>query len=220
MASITRFGRLDKAFGYGSSELLNRLARLSVLFEDFRIEWYALRGDVSFGDLDTIGSKYRAIYFLRRSLVTLNEFQGGLTQLQITDEFKRAKSSLSKMDADEITAANLFFQQNSDRMKEFRNELGGHLKLAGIEFATAHFTSDVSGKIEWNTHKSDDHCLSLELHYANEIVAGAISSRLQGRKDLVEELREALEFIMQGYVHVQGSMYALTHAFLWDRFGT
>src|ERR1039457_5197908 len=120
MSSITRLSRLDQVFSYGKSELLNRLARLSVLYEDFRIEWYALRGDVPFGDLDTIGNKYRTVYFLRRSLATLNEYQGGLTQVMTTDEFKRAKPSLSKMDASEIVAANSYFQKNTQRIKELR----------------------------------------------------------------------------------------------------
>jgi hypothetical protein len=217
MSSITRLSRLDQVFRYGKSELLNRLARLSVLYEDFRIEWYALRGDIPFGDLDTIGNKYRTVYFLRRSLATLNEYQGGLTQVLTTDEFKRAKPGLSEMDASEIVAANSYFQKNTQRIKELRNEFGGHLKLASVEFATTHFSSDVFGKVTWDSPKTEG--LSLELHYANEVVAGAISSRLQGGANLVDELRTALEVIMQGYVHVQGSMLALTHAFLWDRFG-
>jgi hypothetical protein len=124
------------------------------------------------------------------------------------------------MDVREIVAANQYFQSKAERIKELRNEFGGHLKLGSVEFATAHFSSDVIGKMTWDSPTTEEHCLSLELHYANEIVAGAISSRLQGGANLVDELRTALEVIMQGYVHVQGSMLALAHAFLWDRFGT
>jgi len=61
MRSTIRFGRLDRVFNYGTSELLNRLARLSILFEDLRIEWCGLPETISLGDLDTIGTDYRRI---------------------------------------------------------------------------------------------------------------------------------------------------------------
>lgn len=98
MRSTTRFGSLDRVFNYGTSDLLNRLARLSVLFEDLRIEWCGLPENISLGDLDTIGKDYRMNYFLRRSLVTLIEFRDGLTQVLYTNDFSRAKPTLSEMD--------------------------------------------------------------------------------------------------------------------------
>jgi hypothetical protein len=60
--------------------------------------------------------------------------------------------------------------------------------------------------------------LWLELHYANELVAGVISSKLQG-VSVQDELVNALEMIFDSYGHVLGATCALVHAFLWGRFG-
>jgi hypothetical protein len=219
VSSVTRISGLDRVFCYGSSDLLNGLARLSVLYEDFRIEWYGLNALASFGALDTIGKQYRALYFLRRSLATLTEYHGCLAQILSTREFKSVAPSLAKMHAADITAANRYFQGNLSQIKELRNELGGHFKPGSVEFATANLPPDICGKVTWCSQRREDNQLSLELHYANEVLAGAISSRLQGGVDLVEELQKALDVVMQGYTHVHCSMLALARAFLWDRFG-
>jgi hypothetical protein len=136
MRSITRIGSLDRVFSYGTSELLNRLAQLSVLFEDLRIEWGGLPENISLGDLDTIGSDYRRNYFLRRSLVTLIEFRDCLTDVLFTKEFRNAQSTLSAMDKELITTADQYFKTHNKRMKEFRNMFGGHLDQESVKFAT------------------------------------------------------------------------------------
>ena len=219
MSSLSRLSSLDRVFSHGRSQLLNKRACLSVLYEDFRIEWCGLNAETSFGDLDTIGRKYRALYFLRRSLGTITEYQGCLTQLLSTKEFTEAEPFVAKVHSAEIRAANWYFQTNSKRIRELRNEFGVHLKLSSIEFATSSLTSKTVGEVTWCSPEKGDHRLSLELHYANEILAAAIGSRLQGGVDLVDELQKALNIIMTGYVHIQGS-YCLAsseHAhFLWE----
>jgi hypothetical protein len=146
-SSTTRVGKLDRVFLYGTSELLNHLARLSILFEDLRIEWGALPENISLGDLDTIGKDYRRNYFLRRSLVTLIEFQDGLTRVLYTKEFRRAKSTLSEMDRELINTAEQYFKTHGKRMNELRNAIGGHLDLRTIEFATSSFGPAFHGKV-------------------------------------------------------------------------
>lgn len=37
--------------------------------------------------------------------------------------------------------------------------------------------------------------------------------------DALEEVRKLSAIIFEGYNHAQGAMYALGHAFLWERFG-
>lgn len=44
MGTITRFGTLKWVFRSGQSELLNAIARLSVLYEDLRLEMGEFRG--------------------------------------------------------------------------------------------------------------------------------------------------------------------------------
>ena len=218
MPATSRFGSLQRVFRGGESPLLNHVARLSVLYEDFRIERGALLAEeTSLGEIDTLGQHYRTMYFIRRSLGTLIEFQGGLTQLMSLGEFKAARQRLSKKDGDCIDAANLYFQKHAARMKELRNEFGGHLKASAIEFCTSSFPPDLVGKVTWNSSNVKGR-LWLELHYANELVAGVISSKLQG-VSVQDELVNALAMIFDSYGHVLAATYALVHAFLWDRFG-
>ena len=56
------------------------IARLSVLFEDLRIEEYASRPE-KLEELDIIGKSYRKMYFLRRSIATLVEFASAIEML-------------------------------------------------------------------------------------------------------------------------------------------
>jgi hypothetical protein len=220
IASRTRFGQLDRVFNNGKSDLLNAIARLSVLYEDFRIERSALTPEEgALGELDTLGHGYRMVYFLRRSLATLTEFHGGFTQIQQMSEFKNARTRFDETDAKFIDLANRYLQGHKGRIKELRNEFGGHLKQESVTFAVANASSGVIGKMTWNFSKTEDGALSLELHFANEIIGGAISSKLQDGVEIVEELQKALEEIIGAFVHVQGAMYALAHAFLWERFG-
>src|SRR5579862_5472808 len=135
-SSRTRFGRLDRVFKNGGSDLLNAIARLAVLYEDFRIEKGGLPPpEGALGELDTLGHSYRLIYFLRRSVATLTEFHGGLTTIQQMPEFKAAKASLSKQDAKYIDQANHYFQEHRERLKELRNAFGGHLKQESVTLA-------------------------------------------------------------------------------------
>jgi hypothetical protein len=177
-SSITRFGHLDRVFENGSSELLNAIARLSVLYEDFRIERSGLAPpEGAFGEMDTLGHGYRMLYFLRRSVATLTEFHRGLTQILQMPGFKSAP--FNKQDAEGIDLANHWFQSHRKRLKELRNEFGGHLQQGSVTFANVKASHGVVGKVVWNRSKIGDGALALELHFANEIIGGAISSKLQ-----------------------------------------
>ncbi|HVP49253.1 MAG TPA: hypothetical protein VMT32_21820 [Bryobacteraceae bacterium] len=217
MSAITRFGDLGKIFRGGRSELLNIVAQLSVLYEDLRLEVGELHIVYGNGELEEPEMQYRGIYFLRRCLQTLSEFRGGLTRLRMTSEFKQTVGSLTAVDASYIAAADKYLQQNSDRIKELRNELGGHFRLAGIEFAAKHF-SNVVGKVTWNRTPGPG-SPGLECPFAADLVAGAISSKMQAGTDAHTELRRALAIISEGSLHAQGAMCALVHAFLWEEFG-
>jgi hypothetical protein len=218
MPANTRFGCLQRVFLNGESLLLNHIARLSVLYEDFRIERGALMAEEgALGEIDTLGQHYRTMYFIRRSLGTLLEFQGGLTQLVGSPEFKGARQRLPKEYCDYIDAANRYFQEHVGRLKGLRNEFGKHLKANAVKWATSNFSPDVVGKVAWNSSGADER-LYLELHYSNELVAGVISCKLQG-VSVYDELNNALATIFDSYIHVQTATNSLVHAFLWERFG-
>jgi hypothetical protein len=216
--TISRFADLGKVFKDGESELLNVIAQLSVLYEDLRLEIGELHIVYGQGELEEPNMQYRGIYFLRRSLVTLSEFRGGLTRLRMTGEFKQAVGRLSAVDASHIAAADKYLQQNSARITELRNEFGGHVQPGSIEFATKH-VSNVVGKVTWNRAPAPG-APGLECFFACDLVAGAISSRMQSGADAHSELRAALVIISEGTLQAQLAMCALVHAFLWDAFGT
>jgi hypothetical protein len=214
--AVTRVGNLGQVFRDGQSELLVGIARLCVLYEDLRLELEELHiVDEKPEDERSSADQYRVMYFLRRALSTLIEFRGGLTTVCKTSEFKRA--TLTALDTRYIVQADQFLQSHWDRLKELRNEFGGHIKLPGVQFATEHF-SDVFGSVTWNPAR-DAWLVALECDFAGHIVAGAISSKLNAGTDVRAELQAALGVISEGFVHAQAAMVALVHSFLWERFG-
>jgi hypothetical protein len=216
MSSISRFGNLGRVFREGESELLVGIARLSVLFEDLRLELAALQAVQDKPEMErTSDDQYRVMYFLRRALSTLIEFRGGLTRVRLTPEFKHA--SLTQIDEGYITRADRFLHDHWDRLKELRNEFGGHVQLPGVRFATQHF-SDVVGSVTWQ-RPTDDDAGGLSCEFAGHVVAGTITSKLTAGTDIREELRAALTTTGTGFLHAKAAMTALVHAFLWDRFG-
>ena len=68
-----------------------QIARLSVLFEDLRLESFGAREMNPIEPLDRIGKHYRYFYFLRRMLVSLDEFASAIGQLSANAEWKRLR---------------------------------------------------------------------------------------------------------------------------------
>ena len=62
-----------EVFWQGDRELAIRVARVCVPFEDLRLEYIGSRATESL-PLDPLSKQYRKFYFLRRSLVSLDEF--------------------------------------------------------------------------------------------------------------------------------------------------
>ena len=213
----SRFGDLGNVFKSGTSELLNAIARLAVLYEDLRLELQELRAiEWKMAHTEESLPEYRVIYFLRRALSTLVEFRGTLTVVRKSSEFKQAEWTLTAMDAGNITGADRFLQQNWQQINECRNTFGAHIQHSGVEFATSNLTG-VVGSVTWNS-AADGLPMGLECDFAAQIVAGAFSSRLQTGADVRTEAQNALAVISEGFVHTQAAMCALVHAFLWNRF--
>src|SRR5690349_11884154 len=109
LKSITRVGHIGRIFHGGDSQLLNCIARLSVLYEDFRVEHTALGEIPALSEEESLLHWYRFMYLIRRSVATMNEYQGALAQALRTEEFKRAR--LSEIDRAYIAEANQYLQQ-------------------------------------------------------------------------------------------------------------
>ncbi len=196
----TRFAELSRVFRGGRSELLIAIARLSVLYEDLRLEMGEFRklhrSVIELGEPD---KDYRVSYFLRRSLATLVEFRGGLMVVRKTQEYKNAEAGLTATDARYIADADRFLQQNWTQIKDLRNEFAGHIRSAGVEFALKHFSNEV-GKVTWNPN-TDGWTMGLECDFAGSVLVGAISSKLEAGANVVTELQKALEIMSLGFIH-------------------
>ena len=227
VSSRTRFASLQKVFGQGRSQLLDSLAQLSVLYEDLRIETFALTAnDEEVKRLDCLDKRYRVHYFLRRSMVTLLEFRGALLRSSNTAEFKAEKARVFHRDAseaqkrnqelfDNVSAALRFFDSKHKLLKSLRNAVGGHFTDAAAASATAHV--EASGKLEI-TIDPLQRGGGAKLHYAGEIAATAFAMKLPGVRPREDEISEAIRMMRDGYAHATKSMHSLIVLFLWERF--
>lgn len=227
--SLMRFAPLERVFEHGRSSLMDCLAQLSVLYEDLRIETFAITSDSDeVKRLDYLDSRYRVHYFLRRSIATLLEFRGALLRMSRTEEFKAQKKSayhtytstsrrsqreLFKMVLDALR----FFQENHILLKSIRNAVGGHFSDEAASSATKNIEPDAIGKIEvvFDAYGRG----GPKLYYAGEIAATAFTKSLPGVKTRQEEVEVAIRMARDGYASATSAMHALVILFLWDRFG-
>jgi hypothetical protein len=213
--SNTRFGTLKDVFGSDESSILADIARLSALYEDLRIELACAAAEKdTLGGADALGHAYRVIYFLRRSLVTWVEFGCALIGVSRAPEFTQlpedAPARVSVLKALE------YFDQHKAVVTPMRNSFGGHLLPEGVNFALREIPAELVGKITWNSKNSP---LSLELHYAADLIGGVISSKLQGGSSVQEELKAKLNIVIGAGPVIQEATYSLVLAFVWPRFG-
>lgn len=229
VSSRTRFKPLQQVFAYGRSELLTCLAQMSVLYEDLRIETFALTADDSeVKRLDYLDKRYRIHYFLRRSMVTLLEFRGALLRISKTSEFKAERAAALRPGAPDnkkrngdlfqiLAAALKFFESRHNLLKDLRNAVGGHFTDAAAATATENLESNASGKLEI-TFDASGRGGGAKLYFAGEIAATAFVGTLPGVKTRDEEVPEAIKMVRDGYAYATRSMHALIILFLWDRF--
>ena len=218
LSSRTRLAHLEKVFAGGRSPLLDSLAQLSVLYEDLRVETFAITAsETELTRLDELGYKYRRNYFLRRSIATLLEFEGGLHRLSKTDEYKASRAGIDKALIRRVTDAIRFFQKHHKLLKSLRNDIGGHFNDEAAAFATSHIEPAAIAKIEVTFHPSGKGG-GVKLHYAGELAATAFTKSLPGIKPRSEEIEDAIRMIAEAYAYATGALHALAIAFLWDRF--
>jgi hypothetical protein len=228
VSSRTRFKSLQSVFEQGRSDILNCLAQMSVLYEDLRIENFAITADDDeLKRLDYVDKRYRIHYFLRRSMVTLLEFRGALLRVSQTREYKTEKASASRSDSPQrrnrdlftmVDTALAFFTSNHKLLKELRNAVGGHFSAAAAESATKNLEPDATGKLEI-TFDPYGRGGGPKLYYAGELAATAFTRNLPGVKSRGDEIADAIRMMRDGYAHATRSMHALIILFLWERFG-
>jgi hypothetical protein len=189
-----------------------------VLYGDLRLELGSILGN---GNAQTASKNdgsynYESLYFIRRSLVTIQEFHGCLMEILKTEEYRtepKISGPLRKL----IAGADQYFQSKNKRIKELRNQLGGHLKPDAVNFAVQNLDPGAIGEVILS---SSDTLPALQLLYADQLVKGAIVSRLPDKAKLEEELKMALDIIRGAQRHAIAATFALVYTFLWNRFET
>ena len=90
--------------------LLNSLAQLFILYEDLRIETFAIASsEDKLKRLDGLSSKYRRNYFLRRPVAPPLEIEGALHRLSKTSECKTTRDRTDNNPIKMVSNAIRFF---------------------------------------------------------------------------------------------------------------
>lgn len=208
--------RLKPIFDTLDSELGALLARLTVLYEDLRIELYGATDD-SFPKLDGNTVRYRKFYFLRRSTVTLIEFTSTLQRLGECPEFKALRKTFDEEQDKRWASATDFFGKHHKVLKTIRNDCGGHFQLAMAKKIVEELHDDTVGSIELDFGKSGDR-IRLYLKFALEFVGPAIVAQRKN-EDFEAFAHDLFEILTEGWLHVVKVMHAIAKPTLVPKFG-
>jgi hypothetical protein len=229
LGSQTRVAELRRIFRSDQKQLIDAfIARLCVLYEDLRIELFAISAD-GIPLLDILDpaeensepqnrGKYRRYYFLRRSIGTLYEFAEGLRLLGNRPELAQV---LATSDAD-ITAlwneAINFFRSKERIIEQVRNDIGGHFGSKAAIYAVAKLTPEAVGKVELRYDRQRLR-VGFRLNFAGDIAATAFVRHLPGAtvQEKVENFMQGV--LAEGYSHATNSADVLAALHLWPRFG-
>ena len=125
LTSRTVYKRLWTVLGVEPFEMHAHMARLSVLYEDLRVELIGA-SEESIKVLEAIGPAYRRNYFIRRSIATLLEFVEAVKMLNDNENFRLIKETFDDASKSEWDAATRYLRSQKEYLKKVRNDFGGH----------------------------------------------------------------------------------------------
>jgi hypothetical protein len=210
---------LRQVFWLGDRDLAVRVARVCVLFEDLRVEYFGATVDRPL-PLDALNIRYRRLYFLRRSLVTLDEFYGALSRLNAVKEWKtfidtHPDAELRKRWADAI----VFFSENKGRFAAIRNNIGGHYLENAAAWAVNHLRPKTKGTLIIETSGTG---ADAKLDFATELVASVLLKDLPNQSPSDDEWAEYVSGIFravtEGWSHAVKAVHVVIAAYLAPRF--
>ena len=200
---------LRKVFWSGR-ELAVRVARLSVLFEDLRLESTAARFTDPIPQIDTTTKNYRYWYFLRRMLVTLDEFASAFHQINANDEWKRIRKGFDTEMEKRWDAAVKYFSTNRPKWNDLRDSIGGHLKEKAVAYAVDQFRPDATGTVEIVVHR-EEQTAGIRLLYAEEIVAIALHQAMGHGDHTDEQVRAYMNELFTLLLTAEGEAVKAVH---------
>jgi hypothetical protein len=195
--------------------LSEHLARLCVLFEDLRVETSGISAD-ELGRLDEVSPILRSLYFLRRSIATLYEFDRAIRELDELAEFSEVRDQLSPGGLRLWSRAVGYFRKHTSRIARLRNHVGGHFGLEAATHAVKGFATDATSSIEVVTYVNGTK--GVRLGFASEVAATALLRNISGHT-IEASARKLIRTVVVGYGHAINAVYCITGAYLWNRFG-
>ena len=213
--------KLREVFGSGDRDLAVHVARLSVLFEDLRLEQSAARHVEPISAIDTLGKNYRSFYFLRRMLVTLDEFASALNQINRNPEWKKMRARFDTETEHRWDAAVKYYAHNRPKWSNLRNQIGGHFKESAARFAVENFRDTATGNIEIVRNR-EKQIGGIRLCYAEEIVAVNLSRSLgpgqHSDADVTRCLNDLFTVMMTATNEAVKAMHEIAVVYVVDRF--
>lgn len=218
---ITPHERNLRRVFWSGRELAVHVARLSVLFEDLRLESTAARHTKPIPQIDTTSKNYRYFYFLRRMLVTLDEFASAIPQINANDEWKRIRKGFEPDAEQRWDRAVKYFATNRPKWNDLRDSIGGHLKEKAIAYAVDHLRPESTGTVEIVVHR-EEQTAGIRLLYAEEIVAIAMHQAL-GPGDHTEDqvrayVNELFTLMMTAVNEAVKAVHVISAVYIVDRF--
>jgi hypothetical protein len=221
-SSRIRFGSFARVFKQTPSSAFERkIARLSVLYEDLRIELMgAALDEGAVSVLEPFGPHYRQYYFMRRAIGTLVEFQQTIEHIASLKEFReieaRAKKTSDVYYLEDWVPALKFFRKKRNLLKSIRNHVGGHFGDEATNNAFKAIGEDFTVRVEIQFDIGNR--VRLLLPFATELSSAALLNHFPG--SAVDERANALlNLLLEAVDHTVGIVHFLVADFLWDRLG-
>ena len=211
------FAKLTRVFAFVDQEEDDleaaQLMRLAVLFEDLRIETTGLKMRRSDPFLADCSPDVRIMYFLRRSLATLYEFNDALYAVSRTKAFKSLE--LSPAERGTWDEAVCFFQKHNAFINRVRNDVGGHYGKDGAMRTLKKLDWNEVGGIQAGWLAQGE--AGIKLMFAAPLTATCLLDRCEGTST-PERVDWMISFITEAYNHAIRATEIIAVLYYWPRF--
>jgi hypothetical protein len=184
---------LYQTFGGDKRALNAAIARMTVLYEDLRIEIKAASSD-NLSELDKGSFNARRGYFIRRSIGTTYEFAECIRLLNKLPEFQTFKEEFDTADHEKWNSAVEFFREHERFIEQVRNDIGGHFGNKAALYAVANLSHlDAPGLFQY--HYDDEGAGGLAFKFVEDIAAVALTrhkAKGESSKDFIERTFDLL----------------------------
>ena len=193
------------------------IARLSVLFEDLRIEGYASRAE-RFEELYIIGKTYRKDIFP----TTVARHTHGVCKCdrdaRPASEFRKLKKRFSRDVQTRWDDAAKYFRAQKKYLSERRANFGGHFDHVSAKHAVKKIHPETAGQIVVVKHM-DEEKGGVRLNYAMEIVGAAMTHHKPEAQEDREWFHDMFVMVRAGSNEAVKAIHTVSIMYLLERFG-